>query len=125
LDILPFTFVEKGLTRKHTSLENIGVVSLIKYLKLLTIEVEYKIANLLPIKFGFVFYAWSESTTHYIALFACSLSHKLLLSIAPPMDEEHYDAKSQVALISDVLSLFGKSLENVSFVVADNAPVNT
>ena len=124
LDNLSFTFVERPLTRKNTKLEAIGVVSLMKYLKQLTVEVERKVSSLLPNKFGIVLDGWSEGTTHYIALFACCSTQMFLLSIAPPLDEEHFDSASHVAFIKDVLSFFGKSLDNVSFVVGDNAPVN-
>ena len=52
MDNLPFNFVEKSLTRKNSKLEGVGVGSLMKYLKLLTAEVERKVASLLPNKFG-------------------------------------------------------------------------
>jgi hypothetical protein len=45
--------------------------------------------------------------------------------MAPPFDEENYDAPSHKSFIVDVLDLFKKNTENVLFLVGDNAPVNT
>jgi hypothetical protein len=125
MDNLPFTFVEKPLTRKNSKLENVAVDSLMKHLKSLTEEVERKVASLLPNKFGLVLDGWSEGTKHFIALFACAPTQMILLSIAPPYDEQNYDAQTHKAFIIDVLAQYGKSLSNVWFLVGDNAPVNT
>jgi hypothetical protein len=128
MDNLPFTFVEKPLTRKNTKLDPIGVTSLMKYLKKLTEEVEKKASDELPDKFGLILDGWSEGNTHYIAVFACfpknSVTKTILLAIAPPFDEENYDAPSHKSFIVDVLDLFEKKTENVLFLVGDNAPVN-
>ena len=124
MDDLPFTFVERPRTRKYSKMEPVGVGTFMKYLKLLTAEVETKVASVLPNKFGLILDGWSEENTHYIALFACAPSLLILLSIAPPYDEENYDALSHKAFIQDTLDIFGKSLANVWFLVGDNAPVN-
>ena len=121
----PFTVVEHPLVRKMSKYESVGVSSVKKYLKSLTMEVEQKVALLLPNKFGIILDGWSEGTTHYIALVACFSTQMVLLSIAPPFDEQNYDAQSHKAFILDVLAYYGKSLSNVWFLVGDNAPVNT
>ena len=48
-----------------------------------------------------------------------------LLAIAPPFDETTYTAENHRAFIGDVLELFGKSIGNLIYLVADNAAVNT
>jgi len=125
---LPFVFVENELTRKNTKLDSISRNTLMKYLKLLTVEVESKVSIELPEKFGIVIDGWSEGNTHYIAVFASyaqeEKSKLTLLAIAPPFDEENYDAASHKAFIRDVLGLFNKNFSNLIFMVGDNAPVN-
>ncbi len=54
LTFLPFVFVENALTRKNTKLDSIARNTLMKYLKLLTVEVESKVSIDLPEKFGIV-----------------------------------------------------------------------
>ena len=48
-----------------------------------------------------------------------------MLAIAPPFDETTYTAENHKAFIGDVLELYGKSLKNLIYLVADNAAVNT
>jgi hypothetical protein len=60
---LAFVFVEDTTTRKYTKLDSISVDTLIKYVKLLTKEVEKKVAANLPDQFGVVIDGWSEGTT--------------------------------------------------------------
>ena len=68
---LPFVFVESALTRKYSKMEPLSRNSLMKYLRLLTAEVEKMVLNELPEKFGIVIDGWSEGNRHYIAVFAC------------------------------------------------------
>ena len=124
---LPFVFVESALTRKYSKMEPLSRNSLMKYLRLLTAEVEKMVLNELPEKFGIVIDGWSEGNRHYIAVFACydlvGKARMTFLSIAPPF-EEKYDAASHQDFIVDVLSVYGKGLTNLLFLVGDNAPVN-
>ena len=129
MDNLPFTFVEKQLTRKNTKLDHsISTNTLMKYLKILSTEVEKKLMDELPGQFGIIIDGWTEGTRHYIAVFACYCKDEIaetpLLAIAPPFDEENYDAASHWAFIGDVLDLYGKGLDNLIFLIGDNAPVN-
>ena len=125
---LPFQFVENTLTRKNSKLEHISTDTLMKYLKLLTAQVEIKVSEELPPQFGIVIDGWTEGNRHYIAVFACySIADKTkapLLAIAPPYDEENYDAASHKAFIGDVLELFKRGIHDLLFLVGDNAPVN-
>jgi len=47
------------------------------------------------------------------------------LAIAPPLDETTYTAENHKAFIGDVLELYGKRLQNLIYLVADNAAVST
>jgi len=129
-DNLPFTFCERPNTRKFSKLDNLSVNTLMKYIKLTTERVEKKIADSLPNNFGIIIDGWKEGTTHYIAVFAIyannvGVGNHLLLAIAPPFDETTYTAQKHKAFIGDVLELYGKSLGNLIYLVADNAAVNT
>ena len=125
---LPFTFVENPLIRKYNKLDSIARNTLMKYLKLLTIEVEKKVSKELPEKFGIVIDGWSERIRHFIAVFASYAQGEnakmTLLAIAPPVDEENFDAASNKDFIGYVLGLFNKSFDNLIFLVGDNASVN-
>lgn len=130
MDNLPFTFVEKQLTAKNTKLDPITDETIKKYLLLVTERVEKRVANDLPENFGIVIDGWKEGTTHYIAVFASYFCSKNgprypLLALAPPLNEQSYTAEVHRDFIGDVLELFGKSIENLLYLVADNAPVNT
>ena len=124
----PFEIVEDELTRKMTKLKSISVTSLRKYLYLVTEAVEIILKEELPESFGIVFDGWTERNRHYIAIFASyfkdGVSKTPLLAIAPPFNEEDLSAASHKAFIGDVLDLFGKSLSNLSFMVADNCSTN-
>lgn len=69
-DLLPFSFVEKERTRKHSKVKSMGVDTFMKMLKLLTAAVEKKISDSLPSIFALVFDGWTLGQTHYIAVFA-------------------------------------------------------
>jgi hypothetical protein len=116
------------LTNRYTKLSKISDETLKKYLLQLTKTVEGTITQSLPEYFGIILDGWSEGSTHYVAIFACysedSTAKYPLLAIAPLFDETDYGAESHKAFIGDVLELFGKSLQNLSFIVADNAAVN-
>ena len=47
-----------------------------------------------------------------------------LFAVAPLFDETNFGAESHKAFVGDVLELFDKSLDNLAFIVADNASVN-
>jgi hypothetical protein len=129
MENLPFSFIERDLTRKNTKLDALCVDSLSKYMRLLNDQVEEKIAKSLPEKFGIIIDGWSEGSTHYIALFAeysiDNVKKNPLLAIAPPFDESSYDAPNHKAFIGDVLDLFCKPWSSLSYLVADNCPTNT
>jgi hypothetical protein len=129
MDQLPFSFIERDLTRKYTNLNTLSVDSLSKYLRLLNDQVEEMIAQSLPEKFGIIIDGWTEGSTHYIAIFADysldNVRKNPLLAIAPPFDESRYDAPNHKDFIGDVLDLFGKSWSSLLYIVADNCPTNT
>jgi hypothetical protein len=98
-----------------------------KYIKLTT---EKKIANNIPNDFGIIIDGWKEGATYYIAVFASyanseGVGNYPLLAIAPPFDETTYTAANHKSFIGDVLELYGKSVKNLIYLVADNAAVNT
>ena len=63
---LPFQFVEDPLTRKNTCLDSITDETIKKYLLLVTENVEKRIADDLPDKFGIIIDGWKDGTTHYL-----------------------------------------------------------
>lgn len=99
-----------------------------KYIFEITKRVEITIAASLPDYFGVILDGWSEGNTHFVAVFACYSvdgdAKYPLIAISPLFDETNFGAESHKAFLGDLLELFGKSLDNLSFIVADNASVN-
>jgi hypothetical protein len=127
---LPFKFVDHPLTKKNSNLESVTDETIKKYLHLVTENVQKRMADDLPDKFGIMIDGWKDGTTHYIAIFASysdanGEGQYPLLSIAPPYDEQSFTAETHKAFIIDVLELYGKGLTNLIYLVGDNAPVNT
>lgn len=126
-DGLPFNFCEQELSRKYAKLKPICLNSFKKYLKLLTKAVEKKLAEDLPPQFAIVIDGWSDSSNHFIGLFACypspinkneSKSH--LLSFAPLFDGQDLSATAHADFIKQTLDFYSCSLDNVLLIVADN-----
>lgn len=69
---LPFSFLENKTARNYFN-KDIGTMAtntFVKYLELVTIDVEKKIKAILPNKFGVVIDGWSNDKYHYLAMFA-------------------------------------------------------
>ena len=121
----PFTLIESNLFRKAVKYEDISVDTFQKYLYLLTEQVEKLVAKDLPAKIGIVIDGWSEGSQHFFGVFAAFDTPEFpLLAIAPPVDEESYSSLNQAAFIVDCLEMYGKTVEDVLFLVADNTAVN-
>jgi len=122
-------FCEKDLVRKYTHLSPICRNTLVKYIDLLTKEVERQVTKVLPTKFGLVFDGWSQHSVHFLAVFAVFGSkddqNKILLALSPFVDESDFSADSHIDFIRSVLTdVYHVSLDNVSFLVGDNCAVN-
>jgi hypothetical protein len=120
----PFALLENKLFRKAVKYEDISVDTFQKYLYLVTAEVEVQVAKDLPAKFGLVIDGWSEGNQHFFGLYAASEKGFPLLAFAPPFDEDSYTATNQAAFIADCLEIYGKTVKDVLFLVADNTAVN-
>ena len=127
-DTLTLNFVEKPNTRKNVRLKSISTKSLKKYMQLLTKALEKKISELLPNRFGQVFDGWSNGGIHYIATFATfdkqPENKPILLAFSPLDDEQDLTAMSIYDLLVDTNDFYGKSLENLLFIVSDNCSTN-
>ncbi|OWZ05126.1 hypothetical protein PHMEG_00022844 [Phytophthora megakarya] len=130
-DRLPLGFVERQLTRQNASLSLVRVTSE------------------LPDLFGLILDGWTNSSRHYLDIFAvfdgsidgvvtngrgsendydddldCSSRRFILLTFYPVDDEEDISAQSQFDLIADTLSRYDKPWSTVKFMVGDNCSVN-
>jgi hypothetical protein len=73
---LPFTFCEDETNRKYCKLKPLSYKTFMKYMAGVTNKVESLISEALPNKFGLVFDGWSDSSVHYVGLFACFCDEK-------------------------------------------------
>ena len=83
-----------------------------------TKAVEVRIESLLPDNFSILIDGWSKNSTHFVGIYACycgcESDHKtVLLGFLPLLSEESQSAQNHVDLIHYVLSVYGKSTENV------------
>ena len=126
---LPFTFCEDETNRKYCRLKPLSYKTFMKYLGLVTTAVEKEIGNQLPTHFGIVFDGWSDSSVHYVGLFACFCDANgeplyPFLAFSPLLDETDLGSNSYKEWISATLELYGKSLDAIIFIVGDNCAVN-
>jgi hypothetical protein len=127
MEYLPFSFVEKERSRSYTRLNPISRNSFVKYMHKLTEMVEAEISTLLESsgRFSIVLDGWSDSdSTHYIGVFALSGGKFYLLAFSTLPDEERYDAEIHVQFISESLSYYKKTFDDVLFLICDNENTN-
>ena len=121
----PFDFSERVLVRKYSNLQPISDDTLKKCMGLLPVAVEKNISVDLPKKVGLIIDGWTHGTTHYLAIFACYKNSAEnyecpLLAIAPLLNECDLGASSMRDFIDATLLVFGRNVECVQFIVADD-----
>ena len=125
---LPLHEIEENSTRKVVTMQSFSVETLTKYMRKVTEAVETKMTNDLPETFAIVFDGWTRHSRHYLAVFAVYMKkdqkETILLAIAPPYDEESYNADEHITFIRETLNIYGKSLSNVCVFVGDNCATN-
>jgi hypothetical protein len=97
---------------------------MMKYLYNVTTAVEQKLKRSFPSKFGLIIDGWSQGSTHYFGVYGSFVDGTPLLAFAPPFNEEQFSAQTQVDFIGDCLEVYGKTLNDIIFLVADNTNVN-
>ena len=124
----PFSFVESKSTRKYPTLEPISVDTFVSYMQKLTSHVEEKIRNILPPKIGLVLDGWAHQSVHYLGIFAVfnksGQQKKLLLSLAPLLDEQSLTVDSHIESIQDVLQIYNKDSDLIIYISGDNCNLN-
>lgn len=128
--LLPFHFVEKAVIRKHVKAEAPSIKTFMKYLHLLTECVEKKVAAKLPNQFALVFDGWTDTSTHYLAVFASYPTSnskgysKRLLTVSPVGEEINLSASEHYDFITYILHLYGKSWSDIVCLIGDNVSTN-
>ena len=128
--LLPLAYVEKSVIRRNIKTDPISRHTLMKYMNLLTESVERKIAKLLPSHFAIVFDGWTNSSTHYLCVFASFPSNSTngysmrLLTISPMGDECRLDSTQHYEFLYFVLELYSKSWNNLVALIGDNVTTN-
>ena len=126
---LAFQFVANEKTRKYTNLKPISVNSLKLYMTKTMVEVEKMIALELPNHFGIIIDGWTESGTHFVAIFATLVDRfddpvQYLLACSPMGNESSQSGDTFIEYLEDTLQIYGKNAENVAFLVSDNTELN-
>lgn len=131
VDNLPFSFVEKKLTRENTNRDPISRGTIMKYLDSLGWETNLVLANLLPEKFAQAFDGWDDGNSrNYFGVFVIWWDEKrncnrvYLLRICPLVRADDFGAASHLESISAFLLNVGKSIDNVSVFLGDNCATN-
>ena len=73
----PFSMVEKPWFRRNCKMQSISRPFLMKMLTRVSDLVNGKIKKILPKSFGIAFDGWTETGTHYVAVFSLHCSNKL------------------------------------------------
>lgn len=143
----PFSFVEEEETREYSKLKPMCSETLIKYINLVCREVEQEISKRLPKKFAIIFDGWSWNSYHLVGSFATYCDSKsqqveyvllgftvMTLNHAVEHSEDgfsetepivmNFDAQSYYNLVTELLSFYDKSIEDVSVFIGDNCSVN-
>ena len=100
-------------------------------------EVEKEISKELPGSFGIIMDGWTNNSTHYVGVFATypgttqcgsgsegEQSKQVLLAMSPLIGRERMNAASHSDFINKTLEIFGKTVENLHFLVGDNENSN-
>lgn len=131
MGLQPFSSCENPVFREHIKHSSLSRNTLMKYLSLLTSEVESLISAKLPDSFAIVFDGWSNGDTHYVSIFAtypysCPLGYsKILLAMSPLGAEDNFSADAHYDLIKFVVTIvFGKSMECIVAIIGDNCNTN-
>jgi len=122
---LPFEFLSWDCTQRNTKLKPITPKCLKEKMEKLQTCLDEKIKTLLPSKFGLVFDGWTDSNTHYLAVYAAIPNNfPILLWFSPFENEESLRADSYKESWDAVMEHYGKISSNITFVVGDNCSTN-
>lgn len=103
-----------------------------KYMNLVHQEIVKDLKQILPPKFGIVFDGWSNKYVHFLAIFAVIPQSEensngpkyYCLSFLPINEDGSMTANSHVLHIESTLHKFGRTLNDILFIVGDNCPTN-
>ena len=110
---MPFSCCEDTEFRDFSRFEGPSIKTLMKYMGLLTKEIENIIIGILPDKIRLMLDGWSEGSEHFFAIFVCFPEKEtrriLLLGFSSPLQEDDLSALSLKELIEEILKIL-KSL---------------
>ena len=134
---LPFAFVEDPKSREYTKINLITTAETIKRLATAVEKaIQVKIKEEMPQSIGLMFDGWDRGDgSHVYALFACYKHPKELVKGRPiaamPLlaachlvDQTSFTAASIKQFLETVMEAYGKTLNDVAFIVADNTTTN-
>ncbi|KAL0214729.1 hypothetical protein P9112_006913 [Eukaryota sp. TZLM1-RC] len=136
----PFSFVNDQTLQHYISLSSISEPNLRKYFRLLYSEVAKTVSTQIPDKFGLVLDGWLESSSgvEFVGIFVVYPEMKvpLLLGIVPFETDIEFGednpysgqtllvAADHLHVIEIILSDFGRSIDDLWFIVGDNCETN-
>ena len=132
---LPVSIVDCPYTRDITRLKNVSAQTLRCHILELLSVVKETIQAELPPKFIIVFDGWTEGFHHYIGIAAAYLKVgadseevpvQSILSMKPLLADgmKGMQATDHLEHVEKVLESYGKTLENILYLVGDNCSVN-
>ena len=133
LDHIGRAFIQHGGERKNEEIFNLDPISrptFMKFIDLVTKEVEKKVSEKLPEKFGIIIDGLSDMNTcsYYLGVFACFRHDEVtecpLLTFSVLNNEVDHTAQNQGNFLEDVIAIYGKSRESLAFIVSDNERTN-
>jgi hypothetical protein len=124
------SFCEKERVRKYTANQMRPICSktLKKHMDLLVQEVESKLIESLPKRFGICIDGWSDMGVHYLSVFAILDDEKsrksVLLGFSPFEDESNLSSEEHIKYLESLLAFYRRSIADLCYIVGDNCATN-
>ncbi|POM77914.1 LOW QUALITY PROTEIN: Hypothetical protein PHPALM_4627 [Phytophthora palmivora] len=120
--------VDNKLTRDMSRWASVSSQTLKTYMTRVERKVENAIAQEMPDSMGIMSDDWSAGSTFYVGVYAFYVvkdsPRRVLLALAPLLEENDFGADSHIAFITETLAGFDKQPGCVRFIVGDNCITN-
>lgn len=130
LCLLPSSFCENVVFRRHFQHEGIFRKTLVIYVNKLTLFVESIVRERVPYRFAIVFDGWAGGDTDYISVYGTFPSNSscryenILLACSPMEHEDTVNATEHYEILQFVLGIFNKTMDHVVTVIGDSCNMN-
>jgi len=126
----PLSTVNNKLMRKNCNLKPVCVNTLVRAMRKFHGRLRQAITEALPKEFALLFDGWDSGCNHMVATFAVfphattGKQQKILLGMSTLSNDTNQTADNHIETFAELLELYGRSTDDVLFIVADNCSTN-